>query len=436
MTLPQGWAEARLGDIADFVMGQAPPGNACNFDGNGTPFVKAGEFGPRRPVIREWTTQPLKMARAEDVLICVVGATSGKLNLGADCAIGRSVAAIRPSEATSAAFVYPRLQSEVAGLRASSTGTAQGVISKEMLADIEILLPPVAEQRRIVAKLDALTARLARARAELNRVPALAAKLRRACLDNAFSDENMETWEVLDLEQVVANGLIGLVRSKAEQGTSGAPYLRMGHYDLDGRLNEDDLTSIECSPAELRRFQLRPGDVLFNTRNSVELVGKVALWPQGRPGWVYNNNILRLRFRSDILPDFAFRYMMSPRFRNLMAEKTSATTSVAAIYQRSLYAAPFPVPSLNCQREIVSHIGTTFARADHLEAEAARARALLDRLESAILARAFGGELVPQDPDDEPASVLLERIGAQRAGKTKTKRGRKSAASDATEIVL
>ena len=67
-----------------------------------------------------------------------------------------------------------------------------------------------------------------------------------------------------------------------------------------------------------------------------------------------------------------------------------------------------------------------------LEAEAARARALIDRLEAAILAKAFRGELVPQDPNDEPASVLLERIHAQRAAAPKAKRGRRAAAQDAT----
>lgn len=90
-------APVALASVAEFVMGQAPPGSACNETGTGTPFVKAGEFGLERPLIREWTTQPLKLAKASDVLICVVGATAGKLNLGADCAIGRSVAAIRPS---------------------------------------------------------------------------------------------------------------------------------------------------------------------------------------------------------------------------------------------------------------------------------------------------------------------------------------------------
>lgn len=304
-------------------------------------------------------------------------------------------------------------------------------LSSRTLLDVPLPLPPLVEQHRIVAKLDALSARLARARAELDRVPVLADKLRRGCLNSVFSKASFAAWDRRTFNEVITEGLIGLIRSKAEQGTSGAPYLRMGHYGLDGRFNENDLTSVQCSPNELRHFQLREGDVLFNTRNSVELVGKVALWPAERPGWVFNNNILRLRFNADVLPGFVFRYMMSPIFRALMADKKSATTSVAAIYQRSLYAAPIPVPGIDRQREIISFIESTFARADRLEAEAARARKLIDRLEAAILAKAFRGELVPQDPDDEPASVLLERIRATRAAAPKPKRGRR--AKEATD---
>ena len=86
-----------LAEVAEFIMGQAPPGDQCNKDGVGTPFVKAGEFTAQFPLIREWTTKPLKIANRSDVLVCVVGATAGKVNLGEDCAIGRSVAAVRPS---------------------------------------------------------------------------------------------------------------------------------------------------------------------------------------------------------------------------------------------------------------------------------------------------------------------------------------------------
>ena len=87
-----------LGEVSQFVMGQAPPGGECNFQGVGEPFVKTGEFGELYPEVREWTTKPLKFAKKGDILICVVGATIGKLNLGIDCSIGRSVAAIRPTE--------------------------------------------------------------------------------------------------------------------------------------------------------------------------------------------------------------------------------------------------------------------------------------------------------------------------------------------------
>jgi type I restriction enzyme S subunit len=86
-----------LGSMADFIMGQAPPGPSCNDRGEGTLFVKVGEFGDRFPIEAAWTTAPQKFAQRGDVLVCVVGATIGKLNLGIDCAIGRSVAAIRPS---------------------------------------------------------------------------------------------------------------------------------------------------------------------------------------------------------------------------------------------------------------------------------------------------------------------------------------------------
>lgn len=80
---------------------------------------------------------------------------------------------------------------------------------------------------------------------------------------------------------------------------------------------------------------------------------------------------------------------------------------------------------------MVVRIETAFARADRLEAEAARAKALLDRLEAAILAKAFRGELVPQDPADEPASVLLDRIRAERAAAPKPKRGRRASGVEA-----
>lgn len=90
-------------------------------------------------------------------------------------------------------------------------------------------------------------------------------------------------------------------------------------------------------------------------------------------------------------------------------------------------AISLPVPPLDEQRAAIVKTNLAFVRADRLEAEVARARALLDRLESAVLAKAFKGELVPQDPNDEPARVLLDRIRAQRASVPGTKGKRRKA---------
>ena len=148
----------RIEDIAELVMGQAPPGADCNKDGVGTVFVKTGEFGDLYPEVVEWTTNPLKLAKLGDVLICVVGATVGKLNLAIDCAIGRSVAAIRPKGGIDTKYLYFALMPYTLRLRSQSRGSAQGVIGKAELNAVEIRLPSEEEQHRIVAKVDELMA--------------------------------------------------------------------------------------------------------------------------------------------------------------------------------------------------------------------------------------------------------------------------------------
>ncbi|OHC14750.1 MAG: restriction endonuclease subunit S [Pseudomonadales bacterium GWC2_63_15] len=91
-------------------------------------------------------------------------------------------------------------------------------------------------------------------------------------------------------------------------------------------------------------------------------------------------------------------------------------------------ALQIPLPPRAEQTEIVRRVEQLLAFADQLEAKVASAKSRIDHLTQSILAKAFRGELVPQDPDDEPASVLLERIKAQRAAAPKTKRGRKASA--------
>lgn len=176
-----------LGSKADFIMGQAPPGLACNKSGTGTPFVKTGEFGSLYPEIKEWTTRPLKMAQSGDVLICVVGATIGKLNLGIDCAIGRSVAAIRSKGELETKYLYYCLMPFVIRLRIASRGSAQGVIGKSELSSIQLRCPSMAEQALIVAKVDELMALCDQLEKQQEARRALQIKARKALIQTVAS---------------------------------------------------------------------------------------------------------------------------------------------------------------------------------------------------------------------------------------------------------
>lgn len=186
--------DIELGDLVKIVMGQAPASKDCNFEGRGTPFVKVGEFGSIRPTIREWTTNPLKLARSTDVLLCVVGATCGKINLGEECAIGRSVAAIRPKpEKLKQLFLYYFMMTLVERLREGSVGAAQTVISKEMISSVRIPALPLTEQERIVGILDEAFDGIAKAKALAKANLQNARALFQSHLQSVFSQKG-ESW--------------------------------------------------------------------------------------------------------------------------------------------------------------------------------------------------------------------------------------------------
>ena len=441
--LPVGWSVAHLGDLATFEMGQAPPGAASNFSGMGEIFVKAGEFGPRHPVVREWTTKPLKYATNKDVLICVVGATAGKLNLGIDCAIGRSVAAIRPSMALDQLALYFQLLISVLSLRSSSTGSAQGVISKKMLADIPIALAPLNEQRRIAAKLDTTLAAVEACRQRLDGVAAILKRFRQAVLAAATSGELTREWrEKRGIDRDWSEVQLGDHAQGFSYGTSAKsqsegeiPVLRIGNIQA-GEIDWQELV-YTSDLAEIAKYMLDPGDVLFNRTNSPELVGKTAIYRGDQPA-IYAGYLIRVRCSYSLDPEFLNLSLNSPRGRDYCWRVKSDGVSQSNINAKKLAAYQLKLPPIEEQQEIVRRAQQLFTLADQLEVRLNAARKMVDRLTPALLAKAFRGELVPQDPNDEPASVLLGRIRAARqaeagAGKP-SRRGRPKAAASPEPI--
>ncbi len=297
-----------------------------------------------------------------------------------------------------------------------ASGTTRQRVSGGNLKRFSLPVPPLAEQRRIVARIEALFARTRTARAHLLRVIVLCEKYRARAIAAPFESEGAAAWPRFGVGEIVADARIGLVRSREEQSTAGgAPYVRMQHYDHYGRWNADKLTFVSVSAAEAAAYELRESDVLFNTRNSTELVGKVALWPSGKAGHVYNNNLLRLRFRQGVSPAFVRWSLVGSDAAAALHAAKSATTSVAAIYQRDLMGLKIGIPTKSEQERIAASVAASLLATDQTEHEASRALALLDHLERSILEKAFRGELVPQDPADEPAAVPLARVATAPA---------------------
>ena len=345
------------------------------------------------------------------------------------------------------------------------SGTTRLKLTQGGMQRISLPLPPAAEQCRINSKLEALTASITCAAAELKRVSVLAANLRASAIIGAMRGDLTAQWReqhdlvaltTVEMENAYER-IAGVRRRKpalpiewkpeitipsswrwasvdevvgvVQYGTSakmtdvadGIAVLRMGNIQ-QGAIDRTKLKYLPASHDEFPALFLMDGDVLFNRTNSPELVGKAAVYRGSEPT-SFASYLIRVRCAS-ILPDLMVRYLNSPIGREWVGQVASQQVGQANVNGTKLRALGIPLPPMAEQIEINRLLNAAFARADRLEAEATRARALLDRLEAALLAKAFRGELVPQDPNDEPASVLLDRIRAERAAAPKPKRGR------------
>ena len=159
--LPDGWAIDSLGQRASVLMGQSPPGNTYNETGNGQPLINGPvEFGKRIPTRIQWTTWPTKLCQTGDILFCVRGSTTGRMNVADDIyCLGRGVAAIRGISGQAATAFLEYLLQQVANAifeDARGSGSTFPSITGSRLASWKLLFPPMPEQRKIARILTTL----------------------------------------------------------------------------------------------------------------------------------------------------------------------------------------------------------------------------------------------------------------------------------------
>lgn len=164
--LPRGWKCVALGEVANVVSGQSPTSDTYRKEPVGLPFFQGkAEFGQRHPTARVWCIAPKTIAQPGDILISV-RAPVGPTNVAdVECCIGRGLAAIRCGSNAERDFILFFMKLYESEISQMGTGSTFGAISRKQLLSIQIPLPPLDEQRRIVAILNAKMAAVEKARA-------------------------------------------------------------------------------------------------------------------------------------------------------------------------------------------------------------------------------------------------------------------------------
>lgn len=477
--VPEGWARTRVGDVVvnvpnsrpdaepDREFGYVDISSVCN-ETNRIVATKrySGRDAPsraRRPIqpgdvlfsnVRTYLRNIAMVSEGLDADICSTGFT-----------VLRSSGAVDPT------FLLGQVLTDafINEVTPQQTGSQYPATTDRVVLSASFFVPPLAEQHRIVAKVEDLLARVNAAGERLAKVPALLKRFRQAVLAAACSGRLTEEWrnakprredetaagqplttddasiseaahlpEIPDewrwenLGQLLACGpQNGLYRPRSDYGR-GVPIVRINDYQNFVTPRKAALLLVDVDRDEAAKYGLRAGDVLINRVNSPSHIGKCMVVPNSLSSVVFESNMMRLTPGAELQANWLAVYLASGAGKAALTEGAKWAVNQVSINQGDVEQTPVPLPPLSEQHEIVRRVQALFTLADAIEKRVARATARVEKTTQAILAKAFRGELVPTEAelarqegrDYEPASTLLERIRAERAAASSERSGR------------
>jgi type I restriction enzyme S subunit len=450
--LPKGWVLTRLEGCAEIILGQSPPSSTYNENGSGFPFYQGKlEFGNIFPTPHKWCTAPKKIAEKGDVLISV-RAPVGPTNICPEkSCIGRGLAAIRGLNGMESSFILYLLRAFEDDIAGKGTGTTFNAIIGNQLKGFAVPLPPLPEQHRIVSKIEGLFTKLEVGVKSLEKTKAQLKHYRQSVLKYAFEGKLTEEWrEKYEDELEPASMLLERIKEERKK-TLKEKYKELPPLDTSelSELSEGWMWArlgflFDWSNGKgLTKKQMQAGNYTVYGGNGItgthnEWLCKKEALVIGRVGahcgnvhlalpesWITDNAIYTSWKTEKIYLRF-FYYLLS----NCKLNELSGGSGQPYVSQAILNPLLVPITTLPEQHKIVEKIERRFSIADDVEKTIDQSLKQAERLRQSILKTAFGGKLVPQDPTDEPASVLLERIKAEREkreidAKSKSKNKRK-----------
>ena len=414
--VPENWCWTTLKNVSNIVMGQSPAGTDTTDDPSYIPLIGgAADMGALYPKATRYTKVPTKISHAEDIILCIRATLGRPIYSDGEYCLGRGVAAIR-STILSKEFLRFFFIDQEQYLYDNATGTTFAQINSDTLSQMPIALPPLAEQQRIVNRIEYLFAKLDEAKEKAQSVLDSFETRKAAILHKAFNGELTAKWReecnktshqsvditLNDLCTKITDGF----HNSPVPTESGYPYVMAGNVHETGIDYYNGLYMDEKNHRELyNKAHPEKGDILIV--NIGASTGRSAMIDVDFEFSFKNCAILKLK-KEQVNSKYILYYIWLRK--DYLLKEVTRGGAQPFLSLKMLKGISVPMVDLSEQQEIVHILDSLFAKEQQAKEAAEAVLEKIDLLKKSILARAFRGELGTNDPSEESAVELLKSL--------------------------
>ena len=450
--LPKGWVETPLFTIGEIVTGNTPSRKQLDYYGTDIPWAKPSDLMVKEPLVKtdEYLSKVggdvARVVPKGSVLVSCIGNLGKVAIAGTELATNQQINSVVFNES----IVLPRygyyfLHTAKPWMDANASATTIAILNKGRFGQLPVRIAPLNEQKRIVAKLDELLPKVEACKERLQKIPAILKRFRQSVLAAAVSGKLTEEWRkqntTSELGELLAQfeqrrgkrkASVGEVPESIELPTTwkwvsldqicevitdgdhqpppqtdkGVPFIVISNI-RSGRIDLSDTRFVAEEYYDQIDQKRRPklGDILYSVVGSFGIPAPV----ETNERFVFQRHVALFRAYSEINRDFLLTALQSGLVFN-QARAVATGSAQLTVPLSGLRSIMIGLPPIEEQAAIADAVASKLETFDVLVSKVSSANRFIDKTASALLGRAFSGNLVSQDPSEEPASLLLERI--------------------------